>query len=202
MPSLPGSSRSARHTSTPGRPGIVQSRNTRSGRSRVATSRAASPSGASKIWKRPDSSVRRTSLRMLAWSSAIRTFAMASGGGDDEVTHRARIDVGQRRRALGVELGARAGEDLVDRRVERAARTVGAVARDRVDGIGDGEDPGPERDLVLAQPVRVAAAVPALVVVQYDVDGAVEEGDRVEDPRPGLGVAAHERPLAVRQRPG
>src|SRR4051794_40163475 len=164
MPSLPGSSRSARQTSTPARPGIVQSRNTSSGRSRVATSSAASPSWASKISKWPVSSVRRTSWRMFAWSSAMRTFAIASGGGD-EVAQGAVVDVGHRVGAIGVELGAGAGDDLVDRRLELAPGPVGAVARDRVDGVGDREDPRPQGDAVGLEARRVAAAVPALVVV-------------------------------------
>src|SRR6476469_2871198 len=201
MPSLPWSSRSARQTSTPDRPGIVQSRNTRSGRSRVATSSAVSPSGASKMSKRPLSSVSRTSLRMLAWSSAMRTLAMASAGRADEVAHLGAVEVAERVRAVGVELGAGAGEDLVDRVVERAAEPVRAVARDGVDRVGDGEDARPQRDLVRPEAGRVAAAVPALVVVEHDVERAVEERDRVEDPGARLGVAAHEGPLAVVERP-
>src|SRR3954471_15903183 len=203
MPSKRGSSRSARQTSTPGVPGIVQSRKTRSGCSRRATSSAASPSGASKISKWPVSSVRRTSWRMFSWSSAMRTFCSGetSGSGRHELLHRGVVDVGERLRAVGIELRAGARQDLVDRLVERPAAAVGAVARDGVDGVGHREDARPQRDAVLLQAGRIAAAVPALVVVQHDVDGTVEERDRVEDPRPGLRVAAHQRPLRVRQRP-
>src|SRR4029079_13101353 len=113
---------------------------TRSGRSRVATSIAVSPSGASKMSKRPLSSVSRTSLRMLAWSSAMRTFAMASGDRADEVAYLAAVEVAERVRAVGVELGPGTVEDLVDGVLERPAGPVGTVARHGVDRVGDRED--------------------------------------------------------------
>jgi hypothetical protein len=49
---------------------------------------------------------------------------------------------------FGVELGARAAADLLAGVRERQSLTIGAVADHGVQGIGDGENAGPERDPV------------------------------------------------------
>ena len=81
----------------------------------------------------------------------------------------------------GVPLLARPGaEDGVDLFVGHAL-AVGAVAAHRVEGVGHGHDPGGERDPLAGQPVRIAAAVPRLVVVQHDRQHVVELLQVAED---------------------
>src|SRR6185437_15224581 len=62
-----------------------------------------------------------------------------------------------------VELAAGAAAQLFERLADRHRRLVRAAAEHGVVGVADADDAGAERDLVALQPVRVAAAVPALV---------------------------------------
>src|SRR5207253_8696491 len=81
----------------------------------------------------------------------------------------------------GIELPARLREDLVVGRLPRAAGPVGTVARHGVEGVGDGEDARCQRNLGAAHPVRVAVAVPPLVVGADDVETlSAEECDPAE----------------------
>jgi len=80
---------------------------------------------------------------------------------------------------------------------------VDAVLGHRVERVDDGEDPRRDGDLEPAQPVRVAASVPALVMARDDVaHDRREERQRIDH------LGAHERmrldhgPLLLRQRPG
>jgi hypothetical protein len=71
-----------------------------------------------------------------------------------------------------------------------AARfAVAAVAGHRVVGVGHGDDPGDEGNVLALEPEGVAAAVPALVVQVHARDERVKEADRLED------VAAEARVL-------
>src|SRR5688500_16280752 len=65
-----------------------------------------------------------------------------------------------------VELPTTEGFQLRRRLVVAAAPAVDAVARHRVEGVGDGEDARVRIDLLAAQPRRVARAVPTLVVLR------------------------------------
>ena len=78
----------------------------------------------------------------------------------------------ERRDERGVELAARAAAQLVERLLLAEHGAVGARLAHRAEGVADGDDPRAERDLVAGQPVRVAAAVPALVARAH------ERGDR------------------------
>ena len=71
-------------------------------------------------------------------------------------------DLGSNWRPASRTISAAASSQL-----RRAA--VRAVARDRVERVGNGEHARAERDLRLLEPVRIAAAVPALVVVPHDL---------------------------------
>ncbi len=51
-----------------------------------------------------------------------------------------------------------------DRLVEREGGSIYAVARERIENVGDGRDPGLLRDLLAPHPAGVAAAVPPLVM--------------------------------------
>src|SRR6266851_9779580 len=65
---------------------------------------------------------------------------------------------------LRVELGAVMREDLVRRALPAERRSVRSIARHRVERVGEGEDPGAERDPVADQPDGIAATVPAFVM--------------------------------------
>ncbi len=74
-----------------------------------------------------------------------------------------------------------------------------AGRRHRLIRVGDGEDPGLDRDLVRAQTERVALAVQPLVVGAHPA-GDVVHPRMLEDPGPDLGVATHLSPLLCRER--
>ena len=73
---------------------------------------------------------------------------------------------------------------------------VGTVGAHRVPGVAAGDDPGLERDLFAGEAVRVAAAVPALVVgADDDADLAHEAADALEHLLALDGVGLDDRPL-------
>ena len=79
-----------------------------------------------------------------------------------------------------VELRPLLRDDLTATVAPAAGGAVGAVVRDRVERVGDGEDPRAERDL-LGEPVGIAGAVPALVMGADDLNaGLVQEGDAAD----------------------
>ena len=55
-----------------------------------------------------------------------------------------------------------------------AGGPVGAITRDGVVGVDDGEDAGAEADLFALEAGRVAAAVPLFLVVERDEARALE----------------------------
>ena len=72
----------------------------------------------------------------------------------------------------GVELRPGLAREHVERALVAGRAAVGAVGGDRVEGVGDGDDAGAERDLLAGEPVRIALPVEPLVVV------ADHRGDR------------------------
>ena len=81
---------------------------------------------------------------------------------------------------------------------ERAA--VGPRRDHRVEGVGDREDPGLDRDPAPAQPRRIAVAVPALVVEEDVRERVVEPPQRHDELRAGRRVAPDLRDLLERER--
>src|SRR3954470_9259569 len=102
----------------------------------------------------------------------------------------------------GIELrpGLRADALVGDRGGKRVA--VPAHGGHRLQRVADGEDPRDERDVVRAEALRVAAAVPALVVVEDDVHDDLRQPERAHDARADLRVPAHDLPLVLRERAG
>ena len=71
-------------------------------------------------------------------------------------------------------------------------------ARDhRLVGVGDGDDPRPDRDLLAGEPVRVAAAVVPLVVVEHDRRRVAQRAGLLEDDLADLGVLGDDPPLRL-----
>ena len=99
----------------------------------------------------------------------------------------------------GRELRAAVESDLVGRFLQRPGAAVGAVRGHRVDGVGQADDRGLERDPVAPQAVRVAVAVPALVVVEHRGHRGVEPVEPADDPRAVLRVPLHDLELELRQ---
>ncbi len=95
---------------------------------------------------------------------------------------------GERGDHTGVELGARAPLQFGDGHLDRPGPAVGAGGGHRVEGVGDGDDPGALGDLGADQAVRVAAAVEAFVVVQDRGAGLAEEGDPADHLMAVLGM--------------
>ena len=83
---------------------------------------------------------------------------------------------------------------------ERRGGAVGAVGGQRVERVGHREDARRERDVLARQAVRVARAVPALVVVADDELGVAEEVDVAQDLPADDRGAAHQRALLVGER--
>src|SRR5436309_15395927 len=82
--------------------------------------------------------------------------------------------VGERVDDLRVELRARATLELLERVARRQRLAVDALARHRVVRVGNEDDACAERNLLAAQPVGVAVAVPALVVMQHPVGNRLD----------------------------
>src|SRR5207244_13644067 len=69
-----------------------------------------------------------------------------------------------------VELGAVVREDLVRRLVPTEGRSIGTIARHRVERVGEGEDARAEWDPLAGQACGIAAAVPAFVMLLHHPD--------------------------------
>ena len=69
---------------------------------------------------------------------------------------------------VGVEVTARTSFELVPRIVFGKRAAVRPVLAHRPVCVADGHDPGAERDRPASEPVGIAGAVPALVVVPHD----------------------------------
>src|SRR3954468_21315866 len=97
-----------------------------------------------------------------------RRLADAPGGGGRDARERDRIRGTERLDHRGVELGAGAALELGERRLVAARIRVGALRGDRVVGVADRDDARADRDLLAREPIRVAAAVPALVAEAHE----------------------------------
>src|SRR5262249_26544411 len=119
---------------------------------------------------------------------------------------RSSVHIGLRRRECFDQADEDAHRVLVEREpgrrrevLERGgvgqSRTIGPVRRERVVDIRDGDDARAERNLVAGQAVRVAGAVPPLVVVTDHQGAAREEIERRDDLRADQRMLAHHRPF-------
>jgi hypothetical protein len=86
----------------------------------------------------------------------------------------------------------------------RERATVGPIADQRVEEIGDRGDPALERDLLSGEPARIPGAVPALVMSEGNRRREREQPRRRagEDAVADLGVPLDDLPLRFGQRPG
>ena len=134
--------------------------------------------------------------RARFYACTCSTTSSPRVGGD------ARQRGGERADDFGVELGAGAAPELAQRVAGRPRAAVGARAGDGVVRVGDVHDARGERDVVAAQPVRIAAAVRPLVVQLDDRDVGREKRHRPQDARAGTGMLLDDVELRVGQRAG
>ena len=100
--------------------------------------------------------------------AALVAEAVANG---ERLGNRRQQSLERVRVEVGAPLGLHRGDDLVDR--ERKA--VDAVADERVEDVGDGDDPPGERDRVTRETAWIAAAVEPLVVRPGDLGAELEQ---------------------------
>src|SRR5260370_10545163 len=77
---------------------------------------------------------------------------------------------------------------------------VRAVGREHVVHVGDGDNARLDRYRVGHQPVRIAAAVHALVVVQHREKSALDMAGPLKDLQADLGMSLHQLPLRGLER--
>ena len=103
----------------------------------------------------------------------------------------------------GIELGPRLADDLAPGLGPGERGAVRSVARHRVQRVGDGEDARREWDVGPGDAVRIALAVPPLVVGADDPQPqALEEGDPAEHLLAEQRVRPHRAPLPIVERAG
>ncbi len=103
----------------------------------------------------------------------------------------------------GIELAAGLGDDLFDRPSPRNRAPIRSIARHRIERVGDGEDPGAERNLSFRKAIRVTGAVPAFVVRTDDPKPlALKERDSREQLGADDRMPLDEMQLVLRQRAG
>jgi hypothetical protein len=98
---------------------------------------------------------------------------------------------------LRVELSSRAALELGARLVERHPLAVRALGGHGTEGVGHGDDARLERDVLAGQPVGVAVAVPALVVVEDRGRDRSQRTDLVDQPVADPRVQLHHAELLV-----
>src|SRR5436305_7068349 len=102
---------------------------------------------------------------------------------------------------LGVELLPRPASELLAGCDRTDRHPVDAVARHRLVSVADGENRGLDRNLFLAQAIRIAGPIRALVVAEDPAADIVELAAR-ENPCTELRMPPHLRHLLVGERTG
>jgi hypothetical protein len=99
--------------------------------------------------------------------------------------------------AAGVEVAAPAGLQVSQGTVGWPGRPVGTIRGERVPHIGDGDDPGGQRDLLPGQGVGIAAPVVALVVLADHLQGLAQRRRPPDDVGADNGVFLDPGPLLL-----
>ena len=133
-------------------------------------------------------------------SSASRRWRSSISPGGVEHDRLVAEHAEQRRDHLGIELAAGVGAQLGDRGGVPEGAAVGPVGDHRVVGVAGEHDPARERDPLAGQAVRVAAPVPALVLVADRLRHLVHPRDLAQDLLADHRVVAHHPRLLGGQR--
>src|SRR3954447_25676757 len=85
----------------------------------------------------------------------------------------------------GIELASTLTIDLCDRVVDRPGRLVWPFLRQRVEDIGNSDNPAGKRDVGSGDP-DIAVSVPAFVMIERDFSREPQDGEPAagENPRP------------------
>src|SRR5438067_2529159 len=113
-----------------------------------------------------------TERRSTSWQTASRTGGAERAG---RVDRDEGVDHGR------IERLATSPEEQPDRLGRTQCRAVRAFARHRDERVGHAEDAGALGNVARGQPIRVAGAVPALVMRTHDPRRVTEERERRED---------------------
>src|SRR5688500_4014563 len=111
-------------------------------------------------------------------------FKAGYGGQRDEWRHTESVAlqlVEENRHEVGIELRAAQPAKLVGCPLMRLRRLVRPAVDHRLVGVGNGDDARAERDVLAAQPVGVAGAIEALVVVANDRREGARGAQRTDD---------------------
>ena len=135
--------------------------------------------------------VARAVARVTPYTSALSDIGMGAGLNPHVRRDGGQVDIrkrpGQRLNHLGVELRPGASPQLAKAFRRRAGRPIRARTGHRVEGVGDVNDAGDERNLGAVKAVRVALAVGTLVMQFDNRDVRLEELDAAQDPRTHAG---------------
>src|SRR3954469_3831967 len=160
------------------------------------------PSGAySATWTSTSPITRETmhpTAASSATSSAQRSCSSTSVS-DKSGRERRRELFGESAHDGRVELRVRALLELQERLLLGEPAAVRALGGHRVVRVGDADDASAERDLLAGQPVRIAGAVPALVVVQHPAGDRIN-AQALEHPVADLRMPFEHQPLLVAER--
>ena len=100
-----------------------------------------------------------------------------------------------------IEMSARAALDLRARRRDGNGARVRAIVRHGVESVGHREDARAQGDVLAPEPVGIAGAVPALVVMIDDGDGVPEKRHVLDETAAHRGMRPHDLPFVGGQRP-
>ena len=112
---------------------------------------------------------------------------------------REREELAEQAHERRIELRAGVPSQLADGRLVADRPLVRPIAGHGVVGVGDGDDARTERDLVAAQPERIAVAREPLMVVEDERHGLAQGGGLLEDDLGDPGVLDDGPPLGARE---
>src|SRR5205807_2051331 len=101
-----------------------------------------------------------------------------------------------------IELAAGAAAQLGQRLLSRSRPPVGLGRAHRVVGVAYRDDASAQRDLVVLEPIRVTAPIPALMARSHESRRRSQRRRGPEDPLTDDWVLARESPLVVGERAG
>lgn len=110
----------------------------------------------------------------------------------------ARVSAQERAHGHRVQLGARRVDERIKRPFVGSRRPLRTNRRQRVEVVGDGDDPRPERYPLVGKPRRVPGAVEALVMVAHD-RGELGISHASDDLDPDVDMALDELELGARE---
>ena len=166
-----------------------------SGRSAIAFVTAARNAGRGSTPVRPSSG--RSGSRLHATSARVTDSAVHRGAWLRPIPFV--DDLLERTENGRIELATDVAAHDVERVVVRERALEASVGRQHVVDVGDAHDAGGERNPLAGESVRIARAVPALVMAFHDRAYVPRKVDGSQHLRAGTRVPPNERPFFLRQ---